>query len=212
MKEIQAILAKLAKGETLTDAEAKTLQEFDLQKAIDGAAKAARTEAEAKTAKAQEELDKLKTKVGDLTEQLKTKDDSSKTELQKAQDQIKELNGKFAEMQKKAQEQEAAAAALTRKQNLRQIREKAGIKFAEGIDPEILEDSFSRNFDGIEDLSDEAVIQEKVSTWTARNKGAILDTSGHGTGGAHPNQQHQPSAVSTADRAKQLREERQQTT
>lgn len=212
MKEIQAILAKLAKGETLTEAEAKTLQEFDLQKAIDGAAKAARTEAEAKTAKAQEELDKLKTKVGDLTEQLKTKDDSSKTELQKAQDQIKELNGKFAEMQKKAQEQEAAAAALTRKQNLRQIREKAGIKFAEGIDPEILEDSFSRNFDGIEDLSDEAVIQEKVSTWTARNKGAILDTSGHGTGGAHPNQQHQPSAVSTADRAKQLREERQQTT
>lgn len=184
--KIAEILSKIQKGESLTDDDKKALAEFDFQKAIDGAAAAARKEAQTKAdemAKAKADLEK---KAQELEDALKQKSDAGKTDLEKSQSQIAELGKQLQAMQQSLAAKDKEAAQLKRSTMLADVRRKMGVQFADGLDHGMLEESFSRAFDGIEDLSDETIIKTKVDTWTALNKAAILDTSGHGSGSRNP--------------------------
>jgi len=207
--KITEILSKVQNGESLTDDEKKTLGEFDFQKAIDGAAAAARKEAQTKAdelAKAKAELEK---KAMDLESTLRLKDDAGKTDLEKSQAQIAEFAKKLQIMETSLAAKDKEASQLKRSHSLAEIRRKMGVQFADGLDHGMLEESFSRAFDGINDLADETVIKTKVDTWSALNKAAILDTSGHGSGSRNPNTPSAPKQVAATaeERQEQLRKE-----
>ena len=207
--KITDILSKITKGEGLNDDEKKALSEFDLQKVIDSAAAAARKEAQTKAdeiAKAKADLEKRAT---ELESALKQKDDAGKTDLEKSQAQIAEFAKKLQSMEQSLAAKDKEASQLKRSHSLAEIRRKMGVQFADGLDHGMLEESFSRAFDGINDLADETVIKTKVDTWATLNKAAILDTSGHGSGSRNPNAPAAPRAVAKTaeERQEQLRKE-----
>ena len=184
--KISEIIDKVKKGEALNDLEKKEFESFDLTKTLEGIAAASRREAQAKAdemAKAKADLEK---KAQELEEALKQKSDAGKTDLEKSQSQIAELGKQLQAMQQSLAAKDKEAAQLKRSTMLADVRRKMGVQFADGLDHGMLEESFSRAFDGIEDLSDETIIKTKVDTWTALNKAAILDTSGHGSGSRNP--------------------------
>ncbi|MEN6535164.1 MAG: hypothetical protein ABFD89_15985 [Bryobacteraceae bacterium] len=180
--KIGELIAKSLKGETLTDEEKKALSEFDIQKHSDSVAAAARKEAEAKVDQARAEQAKLQKQIEDLTATLRTKEDSGKSELERARDQLKEFGAKLQELQKQVDAEKTEKAKLVRGQKLGSILQQSGIQFIEGVDRKILHRAFEQSFDGIDDLDAEAVVKPIVNTFRAMNKGVIVDTSGHGSG------------------------------
>ena len=169
------IIQKLLKGEKLTDEEKAKAEAFDLEKLQNEAAAAARRKAEGERDAAKAALEKLKTEVAEKEAEEKKKGEANLTETQKLMKRIETL-------EKAKAEAEAQSKALKREQSIEAIRTKAGIKFVDGIDPEITRGAFSRIFDGMEDLADEAAVKEKVEAFVSSNKGLIADESGHGTG------------------------------
>lgn len=180
--KIKDLLKKIASEETLTDEEKAFVAEYDPQKDADSAAAAARKEADGKLTKLQTQLDGLNKLKADMEAKLKDKDNAGKTELEKAQSQIADLSKQITGLTDKFKSVEQKKAALIRKQQVNAIQRKAGIQFVEGLDHGMLEASFSRAFDGLDELDNEDVVKVKVDTWKAMNKAAILDTSGSGTG------------------------------
>jgi len=183
LKDIQA---KLKKGEELTDAEKQFLADYDESKAVNDAAAAARRKAEEKQAELEKEREKLNQQMADIQAKLDEKENAGKSDAEKAQAQIEALSKQVGELKTQAEEASSAQAQMSRNQRIADIRRTAGIQFVPGLDHAMLEQSFSRAFEGIEDLESDEVIKTKVETWQAMNKAAILDTSGSGTG-SEPN-------------------------
>lgn len=180
--KIGEIIAKIQKGEALTDDEKKALEGFDLQKQIDSAAAAARKDAESKADTAKLEAAKLQKQIDDLNLKLKTNDDVGKTDLQKAQEQVNQFAKQLKDLEGKVETAEKEKAQLIRSQKLDGILGKAGIQFIDGVDHGILKRAFSGMFDGINDLDNDEVVKPILNTFKATNKGVIVDTSGHGSG------------------------------
>ena len=203
---IKELMTKIGNGETLTDDERKLVAEFDPQTAIDSAAAAARKAEKAAAEKAIAEKQDAQTKLVELQKMIDAKADEGKTDLEKSQSQISELSKSLKAMQDQLAAKDAEASAMKRNQVISGIRTKAGIQFIEGLDQGMLEGSFANSFEGLDDLSDETVIQTKVETWKAMNAAAIIDTSGNGTGAKPPTQQapRNPVAENDRDREKQL--------
>lgn len=179
---IVEVIAKAAKGEALTDEEKAGLKEFNPQKQVDSAAAAARKEAEAKAEAAKGEAAKLQKQIDDLNAALKAKDDAGKTDLERAQEQVKQFAGQLKELQGKVEFAEKEKSALVREQKLDSVLREAGIQFIDGVDHKILTRAFNGAFEGIEDLENAEVVKPIVTTFRAMNKGVIMDTSGHGSG------------------------------
>ena len=55
-------------------------------------------------------------------------------------------------------------------------------EFVDGIDPDLLKGIFSKQFDGIDDLADEAAVNDRLKSFREANKGLILSEQGGGTG------------------------------
>lgn len=180
--KLKDILAKIAKGEALTDAEKQFLAEHDPDKAVNDAAAAARRKAEEKAAALEKERDEMQKKIDEMQGKLDAAQNAGKTDLEKAQNQITQLSKQFTELQTKLQATEQEKTAMQRDQKLSDVRRKAGIQFVEGLDHGMLERSFASAFEGVESLDDENVVKLKVDTWRAMNKAAILDSTGHGAG------------------------------
>jgi len=121
--KITEILAKIAKGEALTDAEKEFAKNYDPQKESDAAASAARKKAEAERDLAKAELDTLKQKADD---------DGKKglSEIQQLTATVKELNGKVEGLTKAKADAEAKATAVQRSQTIRDAAKAAGITLA----------------------------------------------------------------------------------
>ena len=208
--KIGEIIAKAAKGETLTDEEKTALSEFDVQKQIDSAAAAARKEAETKAEQAKSEAAKMQKQIDDLNAAIKAKEDAGKTDLEKANEQVATFAKQLKALESKVQAAEAEKASLVRNQKLDAVLNKAGIQFIEGVDHGILKKAFSGMFDGIDDLENDEVVKPILNTFKATNKGVIVDTSGHGSGnpanqgGGRP-PESDPSTMSAADREKDLK-------
>ena len=208
--KIGEIIAKVLKGEQLTDEEKKALGEFDLQKQIDSSAAAARKEAEQKAEAAKAEAAKLQKQIDDLNETIKAKDNAGKTDLEKANEQVATFAKQLKDLESKVQAAESEKSALVRNQKLDAVLSKAGIQFIDGVDHGILKKAFAGMFDGIEDLDNEEVVKPVLNTFRVTNKGVIVDTTGHGSGnparvGGGSAAESDPSTMSDADREKDLK-------
>lgn len=180
--KLKDILAKVAKGEDLTDAEKQFLAEHDPDKAVNDAAAAARRKAEEKATALEKERDEVQKKIDEMQSKLDAAQNAGKTDLEKAQNQISQLSKQFSDLQGKLQATEQEKTAMQRNQKLSDVRRQAGIQFVEGLDHGMLEKSFAAAFEGVDGLDDENVVKLKVDTWKAMNKAAILDSTGHGAG------------------------------
>lgn len=161
---MKTIITKLLKGESLTDEERAKVEAFDIDKLINDAAAAARRKAETERDSIKEQLESAKTAAG-----------GRDAEIEKLTKRIKAIEDAKAAA-------EAEASALKRASTLRDIRTKAGLKFIDGVDPKLLESAFASAFDGVEDFSDEAAVQEIVTKFSSVNKALLVDQSGFGTG------------------------------
>jgi hypothetical protein len=177
------IAAKIAKNEALTDEERKFLADYDPDKAANDAAAAARRKAEQKAEEAEARLKAAEEKAAQAEAKLAAAGNAGKSEIERLRADFAEAAKKLAGLQEQVQRGETEKAALIRRQTLGEIRRKAGIQFANGLDHGMLERSFEGAFEGVTDLADENVVKLKLGTWAAMNKAAILDQSGHGSGG-----------------------------
>jgi len=162
------LIAKLLKGETLTEDERSRLENFDPDKAANDAAASARKKAEGERDAARKELE-------DLRKQVEDSEGKGKTENQK-------LLARIEKLEKEKAESDAKTAAMERDRAIEGIRAKSGLKFIEGIDAELLNGIFSKQFDGLDDLSDADAVAERIKTFREANKGLILSEQGGGTG------------------------------
>lgn len=184
---IKDILAKLLKGETLTDEEKQFAEKFDIDKAMNDAAAAARRKAEEAKTSAERERDTLKTQLEDLHRKIDAAGKSGQTDLEKASGQIKALSDQVAALSTRLEKADKDKAAMARTQKLDALRQAAGIAFVTGVDDGAMSGLFRGEFDGIADaqLADETVVKGVIDKFRGRFAGVIRDDSGHGAGG-HP--------------------------
>ena len=169
---MKALLAKIAKGETLTDAEKETIGKFDLQAELDKAAGAARKKAETEAKSAKEALEALKTEF----EEFKAEHDPAKkqTETDKLMKRIEKL-----EADKKAADDRAAVLERTAK--VRALAKENGINAAKGVDPktiDLLVDNLTRELD----LDDADAVKAAFDGFKTANAALIAAETVSGSG------------------------------
>lgn len=169
------IILKLLKGETLTEEEKTLLQNFDLDKMTNDAAAAARRKAES-------ERDEAKKLLGELQKQLDETKAAGEGQKTKSLTELQKLQAQVDALVKANAEKDAKIAADTREKTIDSIQAKAGIKFIDNVDAQLMKRLFAGVFDGLADLTDEAAVTERVKAFTTANKGLIVDTSGNGSG------------------------------
>ena len=182
--KLTELLAKIAKSEDLTDAEKTFLSEYDAEKASNDAVAAYRRKAEEKLTKAEQERDELKAQVEAIGKKLAEKDNAGKSKDELAQGQIKTLSEQLAALTGRLEQTDKEKAQLARQTAINSMREKAGIKFIDGVSEEIMCGAFASSFEGIDDLNDAALVKPVIERFVAANKAAIADATGFGSGGA----------------------------
>ncbi len=179
---IKDILAKLNKGEALTDDEKDFLSKYDPDADLNAAAAAARRKAESERDAAKAELERLKAEADKKAKADEDAKKASMTEEEKRKAEFKALQTEVAQLKKEKAEESARAAALQRSQDIDRLREKAGIRFAANIDPAITTAAFAKAFDGLDNLADEKEVAARVKAFKDANLGLIADNTGHGSG------------------------------
>ena len=170
--DIKTILAKIAKGENLTDAEKEFVGKFDLQAQLDTAAAGARKKAdgEAKTAK-------------DALAALQAEFDAFKAEHDpaKGQSEITKLTERIGKLEKAKADAEAKATALERTGKIRALAKEAGIVAAKGVDAaslDLLVDALMAKVD----LDDADAVKAAFDGFKTANAGLISAETVGGAG------------------------------
>lgn len=168
---IKDIIAKVLKGETLTDEEKTFAGSYDPQKDIDTAAGSARRKAEADAKTAKDALTALQAEF----DAYKADNDPAKgqTELAKLTKRMEKL-----EADKKAAEDRAAA--MERTSRVRALAKEAGINPAKGVDSktiDLLVDHIMKDVD----LDDADAVKTAFDGFKTSNAGMI---AAQGVGGA----------------------------
>ena len=183
--DIKAILAKIAKGEALTDAEKAFVKEFDPQTAIDTAAANARRKAEDK----QKELETAKTEAEkraiEAQQALDAKNNEGKPELEKLKTENERLKEQLQERDKTIVDLSQDKETLTRQGELDRLFQAAGIAYVDKVDAKAQSGLFKGAFSelSIDDLADETITGPIVEKYRTSNEAIIADKSGHGSGG-----------------------------
>jgi len=163
------ILAKVAKGDALTDDEKKFAGEYDEQKNLDAAAANARKKAEKDAKDAKDALEKLQ---GEFDE-FKSQNDPAKkqTELEKALNRI-------AKLEKENADAKAQVAARDRAARIRALAKEAGVNPAKGISAETV-DLLVDNLLAKVDIDDADAVKAAFDGFKSANAGLIAaDTVG----------------------------------
>ena len=170
------ILAKIAKGETLTDEEKTFAGSFDLQAELNSAASASRKKAE----KERDDFKALAEQITQEFEEYKTQNDPAKNQGENAKllARIEKL-----EAAKKAAEDKVAQTERTAK--VRALAKEAGIVAAKGVDASTL-DLLVDNLMGSIDLDDADAVKAAFDGFKGKNAGLIAaeTTGGAGQKGA----------------------------
>lgn len=202
---IKEILAKVNKGETLTDEEKTFLAGYDPDKIVNSTAAAARKSAEAKLKDKELELQKVQSDIEALRAESEEKANANKPELEKLQREL-------AKMTKSLADKEAAFVKLTseKQQMIRGgkiNRILSGIKFVDGLDPDIARLGIEKSLAEVndDDLDSEDLVKPIMEKFKSANKAILADTSGHGAGNPPKDavnsnsQQQKPVDQMTAD-------------
>jgi hypothetical protein len=181
---LKDILAKLAKGEELTDAEKDFLSKVDLDKTTNDAAAAARRKAEEKLAAAEQRAKDAEAKAKELADAADAKGSEGKSELEKAQKTIERLTAQLAERDTLIKTLSSEKEGLSREQKIAAIIQKSGIAFIPRVDAakqmKLLKMEFA-DLD-LKDLDDENLTKPIVSAYLTANEAILVDQSGNGSG------------------------------
>jgi len=170
--ELKDILAKIAKGEALTDEEKRFAGEFNLQTVLDSAASAARKKAEAEAKAAKDALAKVQ---GDFDAFKEANDpDKGKSELAKLTARLEKL-----EAARKAAEDKASA--LERTARIRALAREAGVNPAKGVDSKTI-DLLVDHLMAEVDLDDADAVKTAFDGFKAANAGLIAANTVGGAG------------------------------
>ena len=150
---IKELMAKIAKGETLTDEEKSFAGSYDPQKDIDSAASAARK-------KAEQERDGFKAKVEELTNQLAEAQKSGSA----SSETIKKLQTDVATLMKANKESTEKLAAQARADAIRKAASDAKVFCAKGISQNLFDRAVSAAFDGV-DMANADVVKATLETF-----------------------------------------------
>ena len=184
--KIKDLLTKVAKAEKLTDEEQRFLNDYDPDKAVNDAAAAARRKAEQDADAAKAAKTELEQKLADLQAQIESTTTGKKSESDKAQAMMDKLTKQVADLDQKLKSADAEKAKLIRQTKLDEVIRSAGIVFSDAVDKKIMTRALADAFAEIGDdaLADANAVKPIIETFRAVNKGVIVDTSGHGSGGA----------------------------
>jgi membrane protein involved in colicin uptake len=174
------LVAKMLKGEELTEEEKTALKAFDTAKAIDSAQAEARRKAEKDAAEANAKAEDALKKVKEYEE----KNNAAKSDTEKLADQIKSLTERLNQSDAKSKKLEEEAARAARKEKVREIAAKYGVKFVEGIDHKLLFHGFEAALSALktEELDNEATVKPLVDVFRQTNAAAIVAPDTPGTG------------------------------
>lgn len=201
---IKELLAKALRGEALTDEEKAALAAFDPDKAVNGAAAAARKAAE-------KERDTLKAQLDELQAKLDEAGNAGKSEVEQLKAQVAKLTKAVETAQAAATKAESDRKALLRGTKLDRIV--GGLKFVDGIDVSLPRLALERALADLkdEDLDNADLVQPIVSGFMEKNKAILLDQSGGGAGTPPKDRagagggSSDPAKMSDAERVKKLR-------
>ena len=158
---IKELMAKVAKGETLTDEDKDFAGKYDPQKDIDAAAGAARK-------KAEQERDGFKAKVDELTAQLAEAQKSGTS----ADETIKKLQKDVAALMKTNKENEERLAAQVRAESIRKAASEAKVVCAKGISQSLFDKALAAAFDGV-DMANADVVKATLDKFKGDNPAMI---------------------------------------
>jgi len=179
---IKELLAKISKGEALTDEEKAFVAAYDPDKAVNSSAAAARKSAEAKLKEKEAELLKMQTDIEALKVEAEEKANANKPELEKLTRELEKLKKGLAEKETAVQQLIQEKRQMIRGGKISRVM--ASLKFVEGLDPDIVRLGVEKSLAAIgdEDLESEDVIKPILESFKAKNKAILVDTSGHGGG------------------------------
>lgn len=161
---IKDILAKLLKGETLTDDEKAFCEAFDHQGELDKASAAARRKAEQATKDALKKGDELQKQIEELTAKLEEKEAAGKT----SETELAKLAKKISQLEKVNAENDAKIKATARLDAIREAAKASGINAAEGVSAKALEKLLDLAV-GDTDVTDEDAMKTVLDTFKAEN-------------------------------------------
>lgn len=166
------ILAKIAKGDALTDDEKAFAGGYDEQKTLDAAAANARKKAEKEAKDAKDALDALKSEFDDY----KAANDPAKK-----QSDLDKALARIAKLEKENADAKAQVAARDRTARIRSLAKEAGINPAKGVSPESLDllvDSLMAKID----LDDADAVKTAFDGFKTSNAGLIAAGTVGGAG------------------------------
>ena len=168
--KLRDILAKVVKGDALTDEEKKFIGDYDEQKILDSAASAARKKAET-------ERDALKGEVEKLTKDL----EAAKSQSETGNTTIAKLQKDVAELIKANKDSQDKLAAQARTEAIRKAMGDAKIVCAKGISQALFDNAVNAAFNGV-DMSNEEVVKATIDTFR-RDNPAMISVDGIGGAG-----------------------------
>lgn len=169
---IKEILAKIARGETLTDAEKTFIAGYDPQTDIDKASAAARR-------KAEKERDDALAKATAAAEELEAAKAAQKNPQK--DDQLAKLAKEVEKLTKKNAEAEAKLKANARMEAIRAAAKANGAVAAEGISAEIFEMLLDRAVGDV-DTGDADALKGALEAFKSANPAMIADLGKGGVG------------------------------
>lgn len=179
---IKDILAKIKKGETLTEAEQAFLDAFDLEKLTNDAAAAARRKAEEDAKKLKQQVDELKAERDKAKADAEAKAQEGQTESQKLQSSIEALTKQVGELTKAKAEAEANAAKVARSQTIRDAAKAAGIVLApKTVSEKLFFQMLEASLDGV-DITNADLLKGALESFKTENPGIITAGGVSGSG------------------------------
>ena len=204
MNDIKAILAKLRKGEALTEEEATFADAFDPEKSASDKAAAARREAA-------KERDILKAKLVETEALLEDASTSGKSELEQLKAQVVKLTKSVGEKDAIVAQVTGEKRAMVRGSKLDRLV--GQMKFVAGLDAALPRMALEKALYAIgdEDLENESVTKPIVDAFVGANKAIILDGSVGGVGTSPKDSTQRitpdktPDKMTTAERSADLK-------
>lgn len=128
-------------------------------------------EADAKAARILDEKKKIKAQNEELLAKIEQLESTGLSEIEKVQKELEKANRAREKYEKELNDVQAAHKATIRTQHLDTIKSK--IKFLDNIPDDMRKLSIENAFKGVEDLSDEASVNETLKSYREANKGIL---------------------------------------
>lgn len=179
---VKELLAKVAKGEALTDEEKTFLAGYDPDKVVNSTAAAARKSAEAKLKEKETALQQLQADIESLRAEAEEKANANKPELEKLTRELEKHKKALADSQAALTKADQEKRQMLRNGKIGKII--SGLKFVDGIDFDVPRMAIEKALAEIkdEDLESADLVNPVLEVFKSKNKALLADTSGHGGG------------------------------